>query len=128
MKRGRVQLLGRVTNGPEFYVTPSGEAVSRFELGTTVYGPLSAEGPIDRHRCLAWNGGGRRLADIVLDNLKQGDVIYVEGQLQAVPPIVLEGSGEACQVIVRDLQLLESLQMSAQLGFEAAKVRPVDAE
>ncbi|PZR85390.1 MAG: hypothetical protein DLM67_25770 [Candidatus Nephthysia bennettiae] len=128
MKRGRVQLLGWVTNGPEFYLTPSGEAVSRFELGTTVYGPSSAEGPIDRHRCLAWNGGGRRLADLVLDNVKQGDVVYVEGRLQAVPPVVLEDSGEACQVIVRDLQLLESVQRSARLGFEAAKVRQVDAE
>ena len=64
----------------------------------------------------------------MLDNLKQGDVIYVEGQLQAVPPIVLEGSGEACQVIVGDLQLFESVQRSARLGFEAAEARRVDVE
>src|SRR2546423_13466079 len=38
-----------------------------------------------RHRCLAWNLGGRRLADLVVDHLQAGAVVYVEGRLQMPP-------------------------------------------
>ncbi len=38
-----------------------------------------------RHPCVAWNLGGRRLADLVVDHLQAGTVVYVEGRLQMPP-------------------------------------------
>ena len=121
MSRARVNLLGRVLNDPELYFTPSGEAVARFDVGTTVYGPPSLEEPLTRHRCLAWNRGERNLADLVLENLRRGAVVYVEGKLHAVPSVALRCGGDPWQTEVTDVQLLADRRRQARDRFEASK-------
>jgi len=110
----RVQLLGRLLADPELCFTPTGEAAARFELVSSAYGPTEVDEVAMRHLCLAWNQGGRRLADLVVDHLQAGDVVYVEGRLQAPPRRAFgDRQAQSLNVLVWDLQLLEPSQEPA---------------
>jgi hypothetical protein len=86
MRKARVDLLGRVLNHPELLSASSGEAVARFDVGTTAYGRPSLEEPLTRHRCLAWNRGERNLADLVLENLRRGlSPTWRESHIHSLP-------------------------------------------
>ncbi len=104
MTRPRVQLLGRLEADPEFCFTPTGEGVAHFELSTSPSGPAGVPGAT-RHRCVAWNQGGRRLADLVVEHLRAGAVVYVEGHLQPGPRRTR--AEQQAAVLVLDVQLLE---------------------
>jgi single-stranded DNA-binding protein len=121
MRRARVDLLGRVLNDPELYFTPSGEAVARFDVDTTVYGPPSLEEPVTRHRCLAWNRGEHNLADLVLENLQRGAAVYVEGRLREVPSVALRCDGDPMRIEVSDVQLLVERRRPARDRFETSR-------
>jgi single-stranded DNA-binding protein len=121
VRRARVNLLGRVLNDPELYFTPSGEAVVRFDVGTTLYGLPTVEEPVARHRCLVWNRGERNLADLVLENLRRGAALYVEGRLQELPAVALRCAGDPWQIEVSDVQLLVERRRPARDRFEASR-------
>jgi hypothetical protein len=108
-------------NDPELYFTPSGEAVARFEVDTALYGPLSVEEPVARHRCLVWNRGERNLADLVLENLRRGTVVYVEGRRHAVPTVALRCGGDPWLTEVSDVQVLVDRRREAGDRFEASR-------
>ncbi len=125
MRKARIHLLGRVLNDPQLYLTPSGEAVARFEVGTTVHGPPAPEEPASCHLCLAWNRGECNLADLVFENLQRGAVVYVEGRLQAVSSVAFQHVGDLWQIVVRDMQLLEAVQGLGGDGSEAIRASTV---
>lgn len=98
-------LLGRLLADPELHCTPTGERVSTFNVATATAAP---HGAAESWRCLAWNQGERQLADLVVDHLHAGDVVYVEGRLVAPLGAATDSSRRPPQILVRDLQLLES--------------------
>jgi single-stranded DNA-binding protein len=98
--RPRVILLGRLLADPEVYYTPTGDQLARFDLVTTMDAT-----PTEPRRCLAWNQGRRNLADLVVDNLRAGALVYAEGWLVRRPRP--EESQPQSNVLVTDLQLLE---------------------
>ena len=107
MSGARVLLLGRLVQEPELSFTPTGEAVASFRLGASS-STLMAESSSGQHHCLAWNQGGRRLADLVVDSLHVGDIVYVEGRVQAPPGQRAQRPGpRAPTVLVQDVQLLQ---------------------
>jgi single-strand DNA-binding protein len=115
VSRTRVQLLGRLVADPELLFTPTGEGAARFVPVVSPYGPAAADEDATRHCCVAWNLGGRRLADLVVDHLQAGAVVYVEGRLQ-MPRRAETGQqiGQGGpQVLVSDVQLLEDLAVRA---------------
>jgi single-strand DNA-binding protein len=119
VSRTRVQLLGRLVADPELLFTPTGEGAVRFVLAVSPYGPAAVDEDATRHRCVAWNLGARRLADVVVDHLHAGAVVYVEGRLQVHSQA--ESGHETGQawgrpILVSDVQLLEDLA--------APRVRP----
>jgi hypothetical protein len=116
-----------VWNDPQLYLTPSGEAVARFDLGTAAYGPTALGEAATCHRRLAWNRDERNLADLVLENLQSGAVVYVEGRLRAAPSVALQHVGGLWQIVVRDVQLLEAAQGWAGDRFEATRSSTVGA-
>lgn len=76
----RVQLIGNLTRDPEIRYTPSGNGVCTFGLATnrswtTDSGEKKEE--VDYHRIVAWN----KLAELVVQFLKKGSKVYVEGRL-----------------------------------------------
>jgi single-strand DNA-binding protein len=112
VNRTRVQLLGRLAADPELSFTPTGDGVARFVLAVSPYGPTAVDEDATRHRCVAWNQGGRRLADLVVDHLQAGAVVYVEGRLQRPPQTETghqTGRDGGTQILVSDVQLLEEL-------------------
>jgi single-stranded DNA-binding protein len=98
-------LLGRLLADPELHCTPTGERVATFHVATAA-APSAAS---DCWCCLAWDRGERQLADLVVEHLCAGDVVYVEGRLQ-VPPQHDVAAANRCPTVllVRDVQLLES--------------------
>ncbi|MDQ6900366.1 MAG: single-stranded DNA-binding protein [Candidatus Dormibacteraeota bacterium] len=107
MNRTRVQFLGRLVADPELLFTPTGEGVATFVLAVSPNGPAAGDEDAARHRCIAWNLGDRRLADLVVDHLHAGAVVYVEGRLQ-MPPRAETGQrigrgGQ--QILFSDVQL-----------------------
>ena len=105
MKSQPVILLGRLLADPELAYTPTGEAVASFQL--TTLRPAAADDS-SQQRCSVWNQGGRRLADLVLEHLHAGDVVYLEGTVLEPPRGALEDdSTRSPNLLVWDLQLLE---------------------
>ncbi len=104
-------LLGRLLADPELHCTPTGERVSTFSVATAT--AAAPHGAAESWRCLAWNQGERQLADLVVDHLHAGDVVYVEGRLVAPLGAATDSSRRPPQILVRDLQLLESRGVEA---------------
>jgi single-stranded DNA-binding protein len=122
MRRQPMILLGRLLADPELAYTPTGEAVANFQL--TTLPPAAA----DTHRCSAWNQGGRRLADLVLEHLHAGDVIYVEGILLAPPRASEDGPTRSPNLLVWDLQLLEPSRRASKTVSSRRSALPAEQE
>lgn len=79
--------------------------MASFQLTTSLLETGAADVP--SQRCLAWNQGGRQLAELVLEHLHASDVVYLEGRLQAPPRrSPKDPQTGSPNVLVRDLQLL----------------------
>lgn len=77
----KVILLGRLGQDPELKYTPSGAAVTNFNIATNEIWKDNDGNKKERtewHRIVLW----RRLAEIAGEYLKKGSKIYVEGRLQ----------------------------------------------
>ena len=123
--RGKpVILLGRLLADPELAFTPSGEGVASFQLVTSPVPP--AAGEVSDQRCLAWNQGGRRLADLVLEHLQAGGLVYLEGYLQEAPREARQDrqAGSPNLLLVWDLQLLEPRRKASRAVSRRRGSRP----
>ena len=74
-------LIGRLVKDPEYRLTPSGIAVTRFTIAINRIRRQSTSGEektADFIRIVAW----RRLAEICNQYLKKGKLVAIEGRLQ----------------------------------------------
>ena len=83
MARGinKVILIGNVGADPELLYTPSGAAVTNFNVATNEsWTDKSGErqDQTEWHRIVAWS----RLAEICNQYLRKGSKVYIEGRLQ----------------------------------------------
>jgi len=73
----RATILGRVGKDPEVKYTSSGTAVTSFSVATT-FRKSKGEEETEWHRVVAWE----RLAEVVGEYAKKGDLIYIDGRLR----------------------------------------------
>lgn len=81
MDLNKVMLIGRLTRDPETRTIPSGDRVASFSVATGFQWKDQQGQRQERtefHNIVAW----RRLADIIVQYLKKGSKIYIEGRLQ----------------------------------------------
>ncbi len=88
MARGlnKVQIIGNLGADPEMRTIPSGSAVTNFRVAVS----RNRRGPdgtmVDEtewFRCVAFDSGGYKLAEICNQFLRKGQKVYVEGRLQS---------------------------------------------
>jgi len=96
-------LIGRLTRDPEYRLTPSGIAVTKFTIAIDRFKKQDGESSADFIRVVAW----RRLAEICNQFLKKGRLVSIEGRLQVDS---YEKDGEkryVYDVIADTMQMLE---------------------
>jgi single-strand DNA-binding protein len=78
----KVTLIGRLGLDPEIKVTPSGVTVANLSIATNEIwidkNTQQKQEKTEWHRVICWN----KLAQIVQQYLKKGNLVYVEGKLQ----------------------------------------------
>jgi len=87
MARGlnKVQIIGNLGADPEMRYIPSGAGVTNFRVAVSrnrrgTDGQLAEE--TEWFRCVAFDSGGYKLAEICNQYLRKGQKVYVEGRLQ----------------------------------------------
>lgn len=110
MARGgvnKVILIGNVGADPELRYTPSGAAVSNFNIATNESWTDNSGARQERtewHRIVAWG----RLAEICNQYLRKGSRVYVEGKLQTRSWEGQDGQKRyTTEVVARDMQMLD---------------------
>ena len=81
MNLNKVELIGNLTENPISKETPEGKKVVLFTLATSRRKKDAGSKDVqqtDFHRIVAWG----KLGDVVTKYLKQGDRVYVDGQLR----------------------------------------------
>lgn len=81
----KVTLIGNLGNDPEVRSTTGGSRVATFSLATSRSwndAQGSKQEKTEWHRCVAWNQGNSKLADVVEKYVKKGDKLYVEGRIE----------------------------------------------
>lgn len=81
----KVTLIGNLGADPEIRTTSNGSKVAQFSLATgrqwtTPSGEKQEK--TEWHKCVAWNGKGSGLADVIERYVKKGDKIFVEGRIE----------------------------------------------
>jgi len=110
MARGinKVILIGNVGADPELRYTPSGAAVTNFNVATNEsWTDKSGErqDQTEWHRIVAWS----RLAEICNQYLRKGSKVYIEGRLQTRNWEGQDGQKRyTTEVIAREMQMLDS--------------------
>ena len=108
----RATLIGRLTRDPEVRTTASGIVVARFTIAVDrIRRNENGEKITDFHRIVAW----RRLAEIVGQYMKKGQLVAVEGALQ-IDYYEREGvQKESVEVIANNIQMLDRVdQLNSQ--------------
>jgi single-strand DNA-binding protein len=81
----KVMLMGNIGADPEVRSTPGGGRVASFSLATgrtwTDQSGTKQE-KTEWHKCIAWNQGTQKLADVVEQYCKKGKQVYVEGAIE----------------------------------------------
>ena len=106
----KVMLMGNLGNDPEVRSTPGGGRVASFSLATSrVWNDQSGtkQEKTEWHKCIAWNQGTQKLADIVEQYCKKGKPVYVEGSIEYRQWQDKEGQTRySTEIRVRELILL----------------------
>jgi single-strand DNA-binding protein len=106
----KVMLMGNLGNDPEVRSTPGGGRVASFSLATSrVWNDQSGtkQEKTEWHKCIAWNQGTQKLADVVEQYCKKGKPVYVEGSIEYRQWQDKEGQTRySTEIRVRELILL----------------------
>lgn len=81
MDLNKVMIIGRLTRDPEMRTTPAGANVCSFSVATGFSWTDQAgqkKEQTEFHNVVAW----RKLAEIIVQYLKKGSQVYIEGRLQ----------------------------------------------
>ena len=104
----KVILIGRLGADPELKYTPSGAAVTNFNIATNEAWKGKDGNPqvrTDWHRIVAW----RQLAEFCIKYLKKGNRVYVEGRLRTRSWENKEGTtSHITEIIINHLQMLDN--------------------
>ncbi len=104
----KVILIGNIGADPELRYTPSGTAVTNFNLATNENWTDSSGERQERtewHRIVVWG----RLAEICNQYLRKGSKVYIEGRLQTRSWEGQDGVKRyTTEVVARDMQMLDS--------------------
>jgi len=121
MARGinKVILVGNLGRDPETRYTQGGSPVTNFSVATSDSWRDKASGEqqerTEWHNCVCF----ARLAEIAGEYLKKGSKVYIEGSLRTSS---WEQDGQKkyrTEIMVRDLQMLDSRGGGAPTGFES---------
>jgi single-strand DNA-binding protein len=106
----KVMLMGNLGNDPEVRSTPGGGRVASFSLATSrTWNDQSGakQEKTEWHKCIAWNQGTQKLADVVEQYCKKGKPVYVEGSIEYRQWQDKEGQTRySTEIRVRELILL----------------------
>lgn len=106
----KVMLMGNLGNDPEVRSTPGGGRVASFSLATSrIWNDQSGtkQEKTEWHKCIAWNQGTQKLADVVEQYCKKGKPVYVEGAIEYRQWQDKEGQTRySTEIRVRELILL----------------------
>jgi single-strand DNA-binding protein len=106
----KVMLMGNLGNDPEVRSTPGGGRVASFSLATSrTWNDQSGtkQEKTEWHKCIAWNQGTQKLADVVEQYCKKGKPVYVEGSIEYRQWQDKEGQTKySTEIRVRELILL----------------------
>jgi single-strand DNA-binding protein len=116
----KVILIGNVGADPELRYTPSGTAVTNFNMATNESWTDSSGERQERtewHRIVVWG----RLAEICNQYLRKGSKVYIEGRLQTRSWEGQDGQKRyTTEVVARDMQLLDSRDDAVAAAPEAS--------
>lgn len=120
----KVILIGNLGNDPEVR-TAGGSKVAQFSLATSrTWNDQSGnrQEKTEWHKCVAWNQGNSKLADIVEQYCKKGKSVYVEGQIEYRQWQDKEGQTRyTTEIKVRELLLLGGPRDDAEGGSYAPR-------
>lgn len=106
----KVMLMGNLGNDPEVRSTAGGGKVASFSLATSrTWNDQSGnkQEKTEWHKCIAWNQGTQKLADVVENYCKKGKPVYVEGSIEYRQWQDKEGQTRySTEIRVRELILL----------------------
>jgi len=106
----KVMLMGNLGNDPEVRSTAGGGKVASFSLATsrTWNDPSGTkQEKTEWHKCIAWNQGTQKLADVVENYCKKGKPVFVEGSIEYRQWQDKEGQTRySTEIKVRELILL----------------------
>ena len=106
----KVMLMGNLGNDPEVRSTAGGGKVASFSLATSRTWNDQAgvkQEKTEWHKCVAWNQGTQKLADVVENYCKKGKPVYVEGAIEYRQWQDKEGQTRySTEIRVRELILL----------------------
>ena len=127
----KVMLMGNLGNDPEVRSTPGGGRVASFSLATSRAWNDQAgvkQEKTEWHKCIAWNQGTQKLADVVEQYCKKGKPVYVEGQIEYRQWQDKEGQTRySTEIRVRELILLGGRGEGDGEGSGASYARPAAA-
>lgn len=122
----KATLIGNLGSDPEVRSTTGGNRVATFSLATSRQWK-DAKGETQEktewHRCVAWNAGKGKLADIVEAYAKKGDKVYVEGAIEYRQWQDKEGQTRySTEINVRELVLLGSPNAGKEIPKPQSKI------
>jgi len=121
-------LLGNLGNDPEVRTIAGGGKVARFSLATSRTW-IDANGvkqeKTEWHKCIAWNQGTQKSADVVENYCKKGKQVYVEGSIEYRQWKDKEGQTRySTEIKVRELILIGAKSDGARDGGGDESDRP----
>ena len=120
----KVILIGNVGADPELRYTPSGTAVTNFNMATNESWTDNSGDRQERtewHRIVVWG----RLAEICNQYLRKGSKVYIEGRLQTRNWEGQDGQKRyTTEVVARDMQMLDSRDEMAAGGADTGPGYP----
>ncbi len=127
----KVMLMGNLGNDPEVRSTAGGGKVASFSLATSrAWTDQSGtkQEKTEWHKCIAWNQGTQKLADVVEQYCKKGKPVYVEGSIEYRQWQDKEGQTRySTEIRVRELILLGGRGEGDGEGSGASYTRPAAA-
>ena len=123
----KVILIGNIGADPELRYTPSGTAVTNYNMATNENWTDNSGERQERtewHRIVVWG----RLAEICNQYLRKGSKVYIEGRLQTRSWEGQDGLKRyTTEVVARDMQILDSRDDAAAGEMEAGSSFPSGA-
>jgi single-strand DNA-binding protein len=130
MSLNKAMLIGRLTRDPEMRYTPGGAPVTNFSIATNSFTGSGEERKekVEYHNLVAWNMGNRKLAEILGEHLKKGQMVYVEGRLQTRSWEQDGVKRYSTEVVVTDFEFLSSKDGSGGGRSTPRQADPAESE